>query len=150
MKQPSQGLMGCRSRVFFIPQSNPNRHWIRFQSFLELLIEQEKPVDSWRWILDEDRERLDDSGFRFNLNFRGKRGKKKSGFSTKERSDLFPARIPDVPLEVCSYKKPCSHLQQIRGAAEKPEFFCRCAVIRFIYTWKCGLFNALDTSWFSF
>lgn len=91
-------------------------------------------MDSWRWILDEDRERLDDSGFRFNLNFRGKRGKKKSGFSTRERSDLFPARIPDVPLEVCSYKKARSHLQQIRGAAEKPEFFCRCAVIRFIYT----------------
>lgn len=91
-------------------------------------------MDSWRWILDEDRERLDDSGFRFNLNFRGKRGKKKSGFSTKERSDLFPARIPDVPLEVCSYKKARSHLQQICGAAEKTEFFCRCAVIRFIYT----------------
>lgn len=62
-------------------------------------------MDSWRWILDEDRERLDDSGFHFNLNFRGKRGKKKSGFSTRERSDLFPTRIPDVPLEVCSYKK---------------------------------------------
>lgn len=121
MKQPSQGLMGCRSRFFFIPQSNPNRHWIWFQSFLELLIEQEKPVDSWRWILDEDRERLDDSGFHFNLNFRGKRGKKNQVFLQGKDLICFQPAFLTFLWKSAPIKKPaptssrCVELQKSRN-----------------------------------